>query len=71
MEKLLIAAQQDFITSGYLMTQRDELLTRKKARMLATCMLSRPDSNIEIKLAATMILKPRRGSRFSLILRLN
>jgi DNA-directed RNA polymerase III subunit RPC1 len=73
--ELLIAATQDFITGGYLMTQRDEFLTKEKAMMLAACMLSGPDSNMNIELPPPAILKPRRlwtGKQiFSLIMRPN
>lgn len=73
--ELLIAATQDFITGGYLLTQRDEFLTKEKAMQLATCMLSGPDANMEIELPPPAILKPRRlwtGKQiFSLIMRPN
>ena len=73
--ELLIAATQDFITGGYLLTQRDEFLTKEKAMQLATCMLSGPDSNMEIELPPPAIMKPRRlwtGKQiFSLIMRPN
>lgn len=73
--ELLIAATQDFITGGYLLTQRDEFLTREKAMQLATCMLCGPDSNMDIELPPPAIMKPRRlwtGKQiFSLIMRPN
>lgn len=73
--ELLIAATQDFITGGYLLTQRDEFLTKEQAMQLAACMLAGPDSNMEIDLPPPAILKPRRfwtGKQiFSLILRPN
>jgi DNA-directed RNA polymerase III subunit RPC1 len=73
--ELLIAATQDFITGGYLLTQRDEFLTKEKAMQLAACMLAGPDSNLDIELPPPAILKPRRlwtGKQiFSLILRPN
>lgn len=73
--EILIAATQDFITGGYLLTQRDEFLTKEQAMQLAACMLAGPDSNMNIELPPPAILKPRRfwtGKQiFSLILRPN
>lgn len=73
--ELLIAATQDFITGGYLITQRDEFFTKEKAMQLATCMVTGPDSDLTIDLPPPAILKPRRlwtGKQiFSLILRPN
>jgi DNA-directed RNA polymerase III subunit RPC1 len=73
--ELLIAATQDFITGGYLLTQRDEFLTKEKAMQLAACLLAGPDSKMQIDLPPPAILKPRRlwtGKQiFSLILRPN
>lgn len=73
--ELIIAATQDFITGGYLMTQRDEFFTKEKAMQLATCLIAGPDSNLLIELPPPAILKPRRlwtGKQiFSLILRPN
>lgn len=73
--ELLIAATQDFITGGYLLTQRDEFLTKEKAMQLASCMLAGPDANMNIDLPPPAIMKPRRlwtGKQiFSLILRPN
>lgn len=73
--ELLIAATQDFITGGYLLTQKDEFLTREQAMQLAACMLAGPDSNMNIDLPRPAILKPRllwTGKQiFSLLLRPN
>lgn len=73
--ELLIAATQDFITGGYLLTQKDEFLTRDQAMQLASCMLSGPDANMRIDMPKPAIMKPRRlwtGKQiFSLILRPN
>lgn len=73
--EILIAATQDFITGGYLLTQKDEFLTKEHAMQLAACLLSGPDSNMDIDLPVPAILKPRRlwtGKQiFSLILRPN
>lgn len=71
--ELLIAATQDFITGGYLLTQRDEFLTKEKAMQLATCLLAGPDSEMKVDLPPPAIMKPRRlwtGKQiFSLILK--
>uniref|UniRef100_A0A182WAV4 DNA-directed RNA polymerase subunit n=1 Tax=Anopheles minimus TaxID=112268 RepID=A0A182WAV4_9DIPT len=73
--ELLIAATQDFITGGYLLTQKDQFLTREQVMQLAACMLSGPDSNMVIDLPRPAILKPRKlwtGKQiFSLILKPN
>lgn len=73
--ELLIAATQDFITGGYLLTQKDEFLTREQAMQLAACMLAGPDASMRIDLPKPAIMKPRRlwtGKQiFSLILRPN
>jgi DNA-directed RNA polymerase III subunit RPC1 len=70
--EILIAATQDFITGGYLLTQKDEFLTKEHAMQLAACML---DSSMDIELPYPAILKPRRlwtGKQiFGLILRPN
>lgn len=58
--EMLIAATQDFITGGYLMTQKDEFLTKEQAMQLAACLLAGPDSNMDIDLPRPAILKPRR-----------
>jgi DNA-directed RNA polymerase III subunit RPC1 len=55
--EILIAATQDFITGGYLLTQKDEFLTKEHAMQLAACML---DSSMDIELPYPAILKPRR-----------
>ncbi|XP_055374770.1 DNA-directed RNA polymerase III subunit RPC1 [Condylostylus longicornis] len=73
--EILIAATQDFITGGYLLTQKDEFLTKEQAMQLAACMLAGPDSNMDIDLPPPAIIKPRRfwtGKQiFSLILKPN
>lgn len=73
--EMLIAATQDFITGGYLLTQKDEFLTKEQAMQLAACLLSGPDANMNIDLPKPAIVKPRRlwtGKQiFSLILRPN
>lgn len=57
--ELLIAATQDFITGGYLLTQRDTFLTKSDAQQLAACLLAGPDSNMRIDMPPPAILKPR------------
>lgn len=58
--EMLIAATQDFITGGYLLTQKDEFLTKEQAMQLAACLLAGPDSNMHIDLPRPAILRPRR-----------
>ncbi|CAH4038171.1 DNA-directed RNA polymerase III subunit RPC1 [Pieris brassicae] len=73
--ELLIAATQDFITGGYLITQRDTFFTKPEAQQLASCLLAGPDCNMRIDMPPPAILKPRKlwtGKQiFSLILRPN
>ncbi|XP_061721966.1 DNA-directed RNA polymerase III subunit RPC1 [Cydia pomonella] len=73
--ELLIAATQDFITGGYLITQRDTFFTREEAQQLAACLLAGPDATMKIDMPPPAILKPRRlwtGKQiFSLILKPN
>lgn len=54
----LIAAIQDFITGGYLITQKDVFLDRAKACQLASCMLAGKDTNMKVELPPPAILKP-------------
>ncbi|KAL1427574.1 hypothetical protein MTO96_017274 [Rhipicephalus appendiculatus] len=54
----LIAAIQDFITGGYLITQKDVFLDRAKASQLASCMLAGKDTNMKVELPPPAILKP-------------
>lgn len=73
--ELLIAATQDFITGGYLLTKRDVFLNKGEASQLAACLLAGTDSNMTIELPMPAILKPTQlwtGKQiFSLILRPN
>uniref|UniRef100_A0A1B0D756 DNA-directed RNA polymerase subunit n=1 Tax=Phlebotomus papatasi TaxID=29031 RepID=A0A1B0D756_PHLPP len=57
--ELLIAATQDFITGGYVLTQKDEFLTKERAMQLATCLIAGPDANMTVELPPPAILKPR------------
>ncbi|XP_071952923.1 DNA-directed RNA polymerase III subunit RPC1-like [Antedon mediterranea] len=69
----LIAAIQDFITGGYLLTQKDTFFDRAKACQLAAAILSRSDIDLRIELPPPAIIKPAMlwtGKQiFSLILR--
>lgn len=58
--EMLIAATQDFITGGYLLTQKDEFLTKEQVMQLAACLIAGPDSNITVDIPKPAILKPRR-----------
>lgn len=73
--ELLIAATQDFITGGYLLTQKDEFLDRGQACQLAACLLAGDDASMRIDLPKPAICKPAMlwtGKQiFSLILRPN
>ncbi|XP_034186947.1 DNA-directed RNA polymerase III subunit RPC1 [Osmia lignaria lignaria] len=73
--ELLIAATQDFITGGYLLTQKDMFLNKSQASQLAGCLLAGPDIAMPIDLPEPAILKPTvlwTGKQiFSLILKPN
>ncbi|KAF3423619.1 hypothetical protein E2986_12478 [Frieseomelitta varia] len=73
--ELLIAATQDFITGGYLLTQKDMFLNKAQANALAGCLLAGPDIAMSINLPQPAILKPTMlwtGKQiFSLILKPN
>ncbi|XP_051169994.1 DNA-directed RNA polymerase III subunit RPC1 [Leptopilina boulardi] len=73
--ELIIAATQDFITGGYLLTQKDTFLTKTQAFQLAGSLVSGVDSNLEIDLPRPAIIKPYEmwtGKQiFSLILKPN
>lgn len=73
--ELIIAATQDFITGGYLLTQKDTFLNKTQAYQLAGCLVSGLDSDLEITLPRPAILKPHEmwtGKQiFSLILKPN
>ncbi|CAG9128067.1 unnamed protein product [Plutella xylostella] len=57
--ELLIAATQDFITGGYLLTSRDTFLTRSQAEQLACCLLAPPDAALRVQLPPPALRKPR------------
>ncbi|XP_074103416.1 DNA-directed RNA polymerase III subunit RPC1-like [Cotesia typhae] len=73
--ELLIAATQDFLTGGFMLTQKDTFLNKSEAWQLAACLLAGADSNMQIDMPEPAILKPRplwTGKQiFSLILRPN
>lgn len=73
--EILIAAIQDFITGAYLLTQKDEFLTKEQVMQLVACFISDNDSNLHIDLPTPAIIKPRRlwtGKQiFSILLRPN
>ncbi|XP_048486238.1 DNA-directed RNA polymerase III subunit RPC1 [Plutella xylostella] len=73
--ELLIAATQDFITGGYLLTSRDTFLTRSQAEQLACCLLAPPDAALRVQLPPPALRKPRllwTGKQiFSLIMKPN
>ena len=71
----MIAATQDFITGGYLLTQKDTFLNKTQAFQLAGCLVSGMDYNLEMDLPLPAIMKPYQlwtGKQiFSLILKPN
>ncbi|XP_058788636.1 DNA-directed RNA polymerase III subunit RPC1 [Phymastichus coffea] len=73
--ELLIAATQDFITGGYLLTQKDTFLNKAQVSQLISCLLCDADTTMSITLPRPAILKPAlmwTGKQiFSLILRPN
>lgn len=54
---LLIAATQDFITGGYLVTHKDVFLTRADAWQLAATLLAGDDVGMHIDLPPPAIIK--------------
>nr|XP_032834584.1 DNA-directed RNA polymerase III subunit RPC1 isoform X1 [Petromyzon marinus] len=71
----LIAAIQDFITGGYLLTHKDTFFDRSRASQIAASMLAGCDSAVRITLPRPAVVKPVSlwtGKQiFSLILRPN
>lgn len=71
----LVAAIQDFITGGYLLTRKDQFFTKSQVMFLAGQILCGEDANQRIDIPPPALLKPRRlwtGKQiFSLILRPN
>ena len=72
----MIAATQDFITGGYLLTQKDEFFDRGKVcQIISQILNNKEDGCEEIKLPPPAILKPRQlwtGKQiFGLMLRPN
>ncbi|KAG8300593.1 DNA-directed RNA polymerase III subunit RPC1 [Homalodisca vitripennis] len=56
--ELLIAATQDFITGAYLLTQRDNFLTKAEVCQLAATLLAGSDTHMDIDLPPPAIRKP-------------
>ncbi|KAH8399848.1 hypothetical protein KR215_003442, partial [Drosophila sulfurigaster] len=73
--EILIAATQDFITGGYLLTQKEVFLTKEEAMQLAACFLANEDSTMRIQMPPPAIWKPRRlwtgKQMFNLLMRPN
>lgn len=55
--ELLIAATQDFLTGGYLLTKKDNFLTFIQASQLAATLLAGADINMRIDMPQPAILK--------------
>ncbi len=56
--ELLIAATQDFLTGGYLLTQKDTFFDKGKVCQILSQILAGPDANVNIELPPPAILKP-------------
>lgn len=69
----LIAAIQDFITGGYLLTRKDVFFDRAEAQQIISSILASVDNNVDITFPPPCIIKPRAlwtGKQiFSLIIR--
>lgn len=55
--ELLIAATQDFLTGGYLLTKKDTFLDFAHASQLAATLLAGSDVHMNIDLPAPCIIK--------------
>jgi len=55
--ELLIAATQDFLTGGYLLTQKNEFLDRERVNQLAATLLAGDDANLHIEIPKPAIMK--------------
>lgn len=55
----LIAAIQDFITGGYLLTRKDVFFDRSEAQQIISSILASVDNNIQISFPSPCIIKPR------------
>ena len=73
--ELMIGAIQDFITGGYLLTQKDMFFNRTQAYQLAGCLVSGLDADMNVDIPSPAIIKPNvlwTGKQiFSLILKPN
>jgi len=56
--ELMIAATQDFITGGYLLTQKDCFFDRGKACQIISQILAGPEATMKVDLPPPAILKP-------------
>ncbi|XP_014213946.1 DNA-directed RNA polymerase III subunit RPC1 [Copidosoma floridanum] len=56
--ELLIAATQDFITGGYLLTHKDTFLNKAQACQLISCLLADNDASMNITMPKPAIIKP-------------
>ena len=55
--ELMIAATQDFITGGYLLTQKDAFFDRGKVCQIICQILAGPDSHLKVDLPPPAIIK--------------
>ena len=55
--ELLIAATQDFLTGGYLLTKKDTFMDFAHANQLAATLLAGDDANMHIDLPTPCIIK--------------
>ena len=53
----MIAATQDFITGGYLLTQKDAFFDRGKVCQIICQILAGPDSHLKVDLPPPAIIK--------------
>lgn len=60
--ELLIAATQDFITGGYLLTKRNVFFTHDQACQLASTLIASDDVTMHIDLPTPAIMKVSFGS---------
>lgn len=56
--ELLIAATQDFLTGGYLLTQKDSFFDRAKVCQIISQILAGDESEVKIELPPPAIIKP-------------
>ena len=56
--ELLIAATQDFLTGGYLLTQKDAFFDRGKVCQIVSQIIAGDDQNLSFDLLPPAIMKP-------------